>query len=88
MASMSGVGASDKCVEMWEQLKAGKIKACQFKVQNNEVVPIEGSVIVKGTENAWKTFTKRLPENVSDKQKIESLFNPFLRRFLHLQYLI
>jgi hypothetical protein len=70
MASMSGVGASDKCVEMWEQLKAGKIKACQFKVQNNEVVPIEGSVIVKGTENAWKTFTKSLPENVSDKQKI------------------
>ncbi|CBY31765.1 unnamed protein product [Oikopleura dioica] len=63
MASMSGVGASDKCVEMWEQLKAGKIKACQFKVENNEVVPIENTVIPKGTENAWKTFTNSLPEN-------------------------
>ena len=32
MASMSGVGASDACVEMWEQLKAGKIKVQLFYV--------------------------------------------------------
>jgi len=30
MASMSGVGANDKCVEMWEQLKAGKIKVVKI----------------------------------------------------------
>lgn len=62
MASMSGVAANDSCVKMWEDLKAGKIKACQFKVQNNEVVPVESSIIAKGTENAWRTFTQGLPE--------------------------
>ncbi|CAG5107546.1 Oidioi.mRNA.OKI2018_I69.chr1.g3379.t1.cds [Oikopleura dioica] len=63
MASMSGVAANDSCVGMWEKLKAGKIKSCQFKVENKEIVPIEESVQEKGAPDAWKSFTQSLPES-------------------------
>jgi len=38
-----------------------------FKLSDNykEIIVDEGSVVPKGTENAWKVFTDKLPENVN-----------------------
>lgn len=61
---MSGVKVNDACIKMWEQLKSGKIKACNFKLSDNlkEIVVEDDSVVAKGTENAWDAWTKSLPD--------------------------
>ena len=61
---MSGVKVNDACIKMWEQLKSGKIKACNFKLSDNlkEIVVEDDSVVAKGTENAWDVWTKSLPD--------------------------
>merc|ERR1712123_51857 len=63
--AMSGVSVQDQCVKMWEKLKTSKIKACLFKLSDNnkEIVLDEDSVIERGTPDAWKKFTSSLPEN-------------------------
>lgn len=61
---MSGVKVNDACIKMWEQLKGGKIKACNFKLSDNlkEIVVEEESVVPKGTEDSWTVWTKSLPD--------------------------
>merc|ERR1711893_259301 len=63
--AMSGVSVQDQCVKMWEKMKTSKIKACQFKLSDNnkEIVLDENSIIERGTPDAWKKFTSSLPEN-------------------------
>jgi len=63
--AMSGVSVQDQCVKMWEKMKTSKIKACQFKLSDNnkEIVVVEDSVIERNTADSWKKFTSSLPDN-------------------------
>ena len=63
---MSGVKVNDACIKKWEELKAQKIKACNFKLSDNmkEIIVDEGSEIPKDTPGAWKQWCSTLPEKV------------------------
>ena len=68
--AMSGVKVNDACIKKWEELKAQKIKACNFKLSDNmkEIIVDEGSEIPKDTPGAWKqwyTSRKRMSLFVS-----------------------
>jgi len=62
--AMSGVKVNDACIKKWEELKAQKIKACNFKLSDNmkEIIVDEGSEVPTGTQGAWKQWCSTLPE--------------------------
>lgn len=62
--AMSGVKVNDACIKQWEALKAKKIKACSFKLSDNnkEIVVDEDSIITTADADSWKTFGEGLPD--------------------------
>ena len=63
--SLGDVKVHDSCIEKWNELRRGQIKACNFKINDklNEILVDEGSEIPKNTLKAWKQWVSSLPED-------------------------